>query len=144
VRDWQISDSDLSVRGDGWLNELTGWRRVAQEMACWLMEPVGTDPMYPKFGSRLHEMIGEPATPENVAVVRSEASRVLSNYAAYAKRQVEDSRTQDAATFLEMWGNGEVLQSIRSVDVSAQGDTVRISVSFSMSDGTVGTLEQSL
>lgn len=144
MRTWKISESDVSVRGDGWLNEVKGYERVAQEMACWLLEPVGTDPLYPNFGSRLSEMVGTAIGTGTLEDVRQEVSRVLGNYMSYTKARIEESRTLDATTFMEMWGGGEVLSSIDSVHVEASGDTVRVLVTFSMSDGTQATVEQSV
>lgn len=144
MRTWKISESDVSVRGDGWLNELKGYERVAQEMSCWLLEPVGTDPLYPNFGSRLSEMVGSAIGSGTTEDVRAEVMRVLENYMSYTRARIEESRTLDATTFVEMWGNGEVLSSIDSVRVDSVADTVRVTVSFSMSDGTQASVAQSL
>lgn len=144
MRTWKISESDVSVRGDGWVNELKGYERVAQEMACWLLEPIGTDPLYPNFGSRLPEMVGSAIGSGTLEDVRSEVMRVLENYVSYTRARIEESRSLDASTYVEMWGKGEVISSIDSVQVDSVADTVRVTVTFSMSDGTQASVSQSL
>ena len=144
MRSWQITDADLSLRGDGWLNELRGWRRVAQDLSCWLLEPVGTDPAHPGFGSHLGEMIGSTVSAESVGRVKSEVNRVVANYVAYTKRRIEQSRSQSPAKFLDMWGNGEILKSVDRIDVDAVADTVRVTIGFTMSDGTAGAVSQTV
>ena len=49
----KIADGDIAVRGDGDVTQVSGAERLSQEISCWLLEPLGTDPMYPKFGSDL-------------------------------------------------------------------------------------------
>ena len=58
----KIVNGDFAVKGDGNIVQLTGAQRIRQELACWLLEPLGTDKYYSKFGSAIgdnkHRFVG--------------------------------------------------------------------------------------
>lgn len=49
---FQIVNGDLAY-GSGGLNTVTGASKLTQDLTCALLEPVGTDPLHPTFGSTL-------------------------------------------------------------------------------------------
>lgn len=119
---------------------------MAQEMTCWLLEPAGSDPMYPAFGSKLWDMVGSPMTRETLAKIKAEVRRVVENYVTYQRRQVSDDRssTASARLFDQKWGAGEVIESIDSIVVTSNLTSANVKISFTTTTGQSGVVEQTL
>lgn len=135
----KIVDGDIAIRGDGNATVVSGAERVAQDLACWCMEPVGSDPMYPRFGSDLNSRIGEPNTPSQRSGARAEVARVCSNYVAYQQQALA---TVGAASYALNWSPDDIVSRIDRVDVSSSRDTISIGVSVRTSAGSYAEVSQ--
>ncbi len=138
----KIAGGDIVVRGDGDVVEISGAERVQQELSHWLMEPLGTDPIYVNFGSTLWDSVGNVASEEHINEVRDEVSRVVSNYVAYQKRQISEDMAKGQGRFMRNWGYGDIIKSVDGIDVSAVADTVYVQVKLTLADGTSVTVNQ--
>ena len=138
----KIVDGDLAVRGDGNVTQLTGGDRISQELACWLLEPLGTDKVYGKFGSTLEDMVGLPILQDYLDDVRIEVERVVNNYVAYQRGQIKalcSGNTQDA---LNSWNDDDVIAAVDSIEVEAVADTVKVTVTLTTASGRGVTVSQ--
>ena len=116
---------------------------VEQNVACWLMEPVGSDPMYPKFGSHLWEMIGTPITDGTEGTVKSEVRRVVSAYKTY-QDYLRDQYARSAVADAGAWNPEDVVRSVLTPRVSAVADTVRVVVNLTTEAGDEVTVDQTV
>lgn len=139
----QVTGGDIAVRGDGDVVKLTGAERIKQELTLWILEPIGTDVMYPGFGSTIHTYIGQPITEETLAEVRAEVSRIVDNYIAYQTQFMDGYQSRSMQVFLDSWTNADVIRSVDLIDVSAVADTCTISVQLTTVGGeSVAITEQ--
>lgn len=139
---FKIVDGDLAMRGDGNIVKLTGAQRIEQELACWLLEPLGTDKFYSKFGSTIGEMVGSPALTAYLNELRIEVERVVNNYVSYQRGQIEALRSGNAEDALNSWNDDDVIASIGSIELEAIADTVKVTVTLSTAAGAGITVSQ--
>lgn len=124
----KVSGGDLAVRGDGNVSEVRGADRIVQELSHWLLEPLGTDTLYERFGSTLDSMIGSPMLPEYISEVRSEVGRVVSNYVEYQKRMMREDRQRGEVTFMRNWPDDEIIDTVDGVSVTNVADRLLVTV----------------
>ena len=139
----KIADGDLAVRGDGDVTKVEGRDLIEQNVACWLMEPVGSDPMYPKFGSKLWGMIGTPIVDDTEGTVKSEVRRVVSAYKSY-QDYLRDQYSRSAVADSGAWRAQDVVKSVGAPRVSAVADTVRVVVDLKTEAGDDVTVDQTV
>ena len=141
----RVIDGDISVGGDGKIVMVEGTERIKQELALWLLEPLGTDPVYPKFGADLWTYIGAPAFEDNLMAIRTEVTRVVNNYiAAQNERIAQDKHSMSNEEFLQCWTDYDIVTSISSINVSQTETDVRVIVSLSTAADTEVTVEQTI
>src|SRR4051812_1259303 len=66
-----ITGGDLSLGGPGGLSVVTSTEKLIQDIKCWLLEAMGTDPLHPDYGSTL-DGGGMPGTPFQEGIIGSE------------------------------------------------------------------------
>jgi len=132
----KVAEGDLAVRGDGNISEVRGAERLRQELSHWLLEPVGTDTLYPRFGSMLDGMVGSPMLPEYISEVRTEVGRVVTNYVEYQKRMMNADRERGAALFLENWPDDEIVDTVDGIAVENVADRLLVTVKLTTVAGT--------
>lgn len=141
----RVIDGDISVGGDGKIVMVEGTERIKQELALWLLEPLGTDSVYPKFGADLWTYIGAPAFEDNLMAIRTEVTRVVNNYiAAQNERIAQDKQSMSNEEFLQCWTDYDIVTSISSINVSQTETDVRVIVSLSTAADTEVTVEQTI
>jgi hypothetical protein len=85
-----ITNGDLSF-GSAGLNVVTGASKLTQDLACDILEPMGTDPLHPSFGSvidggvdtngnYIQGVIGQINDSATGTAVGNEVSRICENY----------------------------------------------------------------
>ena len=112
-------------------------------VGAWLMEPVGSDPMYPKFGSKLWGMIGTPIVDDTEGTVKSEVRRVVSAYKSY-QDYLRDQYSRSAVADSGAWRAQDVVKSVGAPRVSAVADTVRVVVNLRTEAGDDVTVDQTV
>lgn len=137
----KIVDGDLAVQGNGDLVQISGPERIAQELSCWVLEPLGTDFIYPKFGSDLNEHIGSIMSQDELLEVRSEVTRLVRNYVTYQQRQISEA---NLSGLVNVWHDNDIVQRIDSIEVQNVADTIEVSVSLTTVGGDRVSVRQSL
>ena len=122
----KVVNGDFSVKGDGNVTEITGAERIMQELSHWLIEPLGTDTIYKRFGSTLWDSVGNPMLDEYINEVKSEVARVVSNYVAYQKRQINEDMVKGTDRFMRNWDYDDIIDRVVSIDVKALPDCRRM------------------
>lgn len=138
----KMVNGDISVRGDGNSVEVTGVERLVQEISHWLIEPLGTDQLYAKFGSSLWDQVGDPLIDKCVVDVKAEVYRVVSNYVAYQKRQMQEDLNASPDLFMRKWGNDDIVDEFKGVDVNVVADTLYVTVKLKTASGAEFTVNQ--
>lgn len=122
-----ITSGDLSVTGRHY-DTVSGKDKLMQDLRCALIEQVGTDPATPGFGSQFEgdTYIGQTYTEALAEEARIEVMSILQDYqvAQLTKIQTETITYNGKNTLSE----GEVIDSIDSVDSVFSGDTLVIRV----------------
>lgn len=139
---FKLSGGDIAVRGDGNVSTVTGHERIKQELACWLLEPIGTDPLYPRFGSSLNELIGSPMIEEYTSRVRREVQRVVANYIEYQKNQMNDDMLKGETVYLSNWQDSDIISSVQSIRLNAVADDLHVRVELNTVGGETVVVEQ--
>src|ERR1017187_5637340 len=87
-----ISNGDLSFNGAS-MNTVQGGDKLVQDLACCVLEPMGTDNLHPTFGSTIGGginpdgsynpgVIGEPNDAMAATQVQGEITRIVKQYQA--------------------------------------------------------------
>jgi phage baseplate assembly protein W len=122
-----IASGDLSVTGRHY-DTVSGKDKLMQDLRCALIEQVGDDPATPNFGSQFESdtYLGQNYTEMLAEEARVEVMSILQNYqvAQLTKIQTETITYNGKNTLSE----GEVIDSIDSVDSVFSGDTLVIRV----------------
>lgn len=148
-----IVNGDLSFAGPGGYATVTGQSKLMQDLRDWLLEPRGTDPIHPDYGSTLDggtlpdgtpadSVIGDLITSESLLTIETEVRRVL---AAYQQQQL-DRITSEAAIYggKNTFAAGEILSSVDAVNVQQVADTVFVQCVIQTADGDQLSFTQAL
>ena len=138
----KIVNGDFAVKGDGNIAQLTGAQRIRQELACWLLEPLGTDKYYSKFGSAIGDMIGSPILGEYLNELQVEVERVVNNYVSYQRNQIQSLRSGNVEDAVNSWNDDDVIAAVNSIEVEAIADTVKVTVTLTTAAGQGITVSQ--
>ena|ERR1700752_2947704 len=138
--DLVLSNSDYAV--------VTGEQKLIQDLTCYLLESMGTDPNHPDTGSLLdggvdgsgvihQSMIGLPnANALSEALVQSEVARILMAYQNMQIQRAKSDRLQYGKTTFSL---GEVLLSVDSISLTSVSDTLIVTIGITTgNDTTVG------
>ena len=98
--------------------------------------------MYSAFGSTLNDSIGGTVSSTTKTDVKAEVTRVVNNYVTYQRKQYQEHVNGVNGNIVNVWGAGDLIKSVVSIDVSAVADTVRVVVRLKLSDGSVVDVEQ--
>ncbi len=132
----KLVDGDFSLRDDGRVNLVSGAERVAQDLSCWLLEPVGTDMVYPAFGSVLWDMIGEPATDSAYDNLLGEIGRVCANYVQYQEeRRQDDEHNMSVVDYSQTWPDSDIIVRYDASNADMFTDTANVNIGVTMADG---------
>ncbi len=131
-KSFQIQNGDLVVGERRGFATVSGKAKLLQDLKLWVLERIGTDSSTPTYGSRLDggvidgeelpSFIGEVMTASNISQIRAELINLLTSYqqVQYEKIRNETLMFNGKNTLDE----GEVLDSIDSVDIKTVGDKV--------------------
>lgn len=148
-----IKNGDLSLSGPGGMATTTGQNKMVQDLKHWLLEPRGSDPLHPEWGSALDggqlsdgtvlpSSIGGMFTAEDKLTIEAEVRRVLAAYQLQQAQRLGRETIQFAGK--NTFSRGEILRSIDQVRVQQIGDTALVTVSLIAADGTQLTFTQPL
>lgn len=145
----KVQNGDLVMGPNNQLKTVRGEEKLIQDLTLFLMEPIGTSFLTPRFGSTLNSMssrdpmgrqqssfIGTNMTEVAVAEIAAEVDRVLSVYQQGQVNSVKDAKNNG---MLYMFSRGEILNTINSIDSEIIDDMVLIKASITTGLGeTIG------
>ena len=139
----QVANGDMVIKGDGKASTVSGAQRIAQDLSCWLLEPLKTDKLYPAFGSDLGSRIGSIISDETILAVKVEVTRVVNNYIANQQSQINSAKASDATDLINAWNSDDIISTINSITVTTVADAVEVVVQLTTVGGTSITVSQS-
>lgn len=136
----KVQNGDLVLGPNNQLATVKGREKLLQDLTLFLMEPLGTSFLTPRFGSNLNGMssrdymgrqqanyIGSNITEVAVAEIVAEVDRVLSVYQQGQVNTVKDAKNNG---MLYMFSRGEILNTINEIDSEILDDIVIINANI--------------
>lgn len=148
---YKLVNGDFDLSGPNGFSVVTGPQKLIQDLKNWILEPRGTDPFTPDYGSTLDgglmpdgtytsSSIGQNATRERFMDIEAELRRVL---LAYQNQQLSRLKRESIAYGgKNTFSPGEILYGINSVKVSQIGDVAVASISIQTQSGQSFTFAQ--
>lgn len=118
---------------------ITGTGKVAQDLRCALLEPMGNDRFHTGWGSTLEDFLATIANEDTRFDVESEVNRVISNYVAVQRDKIEADIYGDTET---RFTTSEIVQRIRSVEARIDADSVQVTITLVTVSGEVVLLSE--
>ena len=141
--DMKVANGDLVLEAGGSAATVSGHERIKQDLACWLLEPLGTDPAYGRFGSKIHDFVGTPMWDTTVSDIRTEIARIVNNYAAYQNNEYQKAVASGGrANVLYTWSLSDLLTGSFSMHTRVQDDKIRITVALQTQGGDTITIDE--
>ena len=131
TRSFALEDGDLAVRSSR-VQLVSGQDKLKQDLDCWLKETYGSDRFHLLYGSVLDQYVGSVINFDTAAYIRAEVIRVLNNFQQLQLRRVQ----ANAALFSPQ----QLLDTIVSVVVGSNYDTIVAVVTYQTATGTTGQL----
>ena len=146
-----MKNGDLSLSGPGGFAAVTGQNKLVQDLKHGLLEPRGSDPFHPEWGSTLDggelsdgtvvaSSIGGLFTGEDLLSVEAEIRRVLNAYQASQAQRLGRETTQYGGK--NTFSAGEILRTVNDVDIRQLGDVAVATVSLTTASGSLLTFNQ--
>lgn len=126
MKTFQIDNGDL-VLSSGSFSEVTGQRKLTQDLGLAMREPVGIDRFHPRWGSQLHVFLGHPASQAIGQRIQEEAQRILDNAMAI---QQDNIRADAAAGRPSRYGTGEVINRVKDIATRQEHDSFHVRVAL--------------
>jgi hypothetical protein len=139
-----IANGDLSFNGAS-LDTVDGSDKLVQDLTCCILEPMGTDQMYPSFGSLIDGgidtngdvisgVIGTPNDSVAAALVNGEVQRICDAYQSQQQaRYSADVQTYGKPTITA----SEALLSVDGVVATQTTDVMSINATLSTGVGNL-------
>lgn len=126
------------VIGSGTFATVTRDAKLVQDFRHYLLERIGSDPLYPWYGSRLEDasMIGTADFAFARTSIEAEVRRVA---ASYQNMQLERAKSERSRYKKSTLTAGEILAAVSQVECRQEADTLRVIIHI-----TTGTDEQLL
>lgn len=140
MKTWAIQDGDLELRAGQYVFA-QGPQKLKQDLSVALQEEFGLDRFHPRWGSLLPSYIGTPITPSTPATLQGEVTRVVNNYMTLQRAQIARSVNQGQKP---PFGDGEVLRSLTSVNITIDADKATIAISLLALSGEAVALNANL
>jgi hypothetical protein len=141
---FQINNGDLQI-GSGGLNTVSGTAKLVQDLTCDLLEPEGTDPLHPGYGSVIdggtdsngnyvQGIIGDPNDSTAATFVGQEVQRIMTSYQqSQITRNQSDIAVYGASTLTA----DEALLAVISVNVSQVQDQALVTANIQTGTGSL-------
>jgi hypothetical protein len=142
---WSLAlrNGDLALGGTH-LATTTSVPKLVQDLRCALLEPMGTDDLHPSFGSvidggrrpdgtEVPSLIGSTRWGRAAVEIRAEIMRIADEHRS---RQLARAREDQLVYGKPTLEPGEVLISVRGIDMMQVQDTLMIRVTLEVGNGT--------
>jgi hypothetical protein len=132
-----VVGGDLAIQSRAY-KTVTGRAKLIQDLRSWVLEPVGTDPATPDFGTRLEGVltdtedyagvIGGALTSQIVNELQTELYEQVLRYQQLQVTKMQDEVVRyDGQTTLDP---DEVIQSVDGVDAVIDGDAILVQITL--------------
>lgn len=121
--------------------QVTGVAKVAQDLRCALLEPLGNDRFHPGWGSTLDTFVSLVADADTQAEVQGEVNRVISNYAAIQRDKIEADINGGGST---RFTTDEVLSRVHGVSTSISTETIRVNIGLQTLSGDIVVVDEAV
>lgn len=139
----QIANGDLAFNGND-LSTVTGSDKLVQDLACCILEPMGTDDMHPSFGSLIDGgidssgnfnpgVIGAPNNAATAGLVDSEITRICNQYQASQQARYQSDLAAYGTSTLTA---SEVLLSIGGISNTVNQDQLEVTAVLQTGTGS--------
>ena len=146
-----MKNGDLSLSGPGGFAAVTGQNKLVQDLKHWLLEPRGSDPFHPEWGSTLDggqlsdgtiiaSTIGGLFTGEDLLAIEAEIRRILNAYQLLQAQRIGRETIQFSGK--NTFSSGEVLRTVNDVDIKQLGDVAVANVQLTTAAGSLLTFNQ--
>lgn len=130
----EVRNGDLTV-GNARLGEVKGHKKLIQDLAHWLLEPMGNDNLHPGYGSIIDgglqngvekpSMIGLTDSPFLKTALQAEINRIVREYQGMQLNRAKSDRfTLNSSTL----NRSEVLFSVLSVNMIQRQDSLLVRI----------------
>jgi hypothetical protein len=138
-----LQNGDLQLSG-GDLGIVTGEAKLLQDLTCFVLTELGSDPAHPDYGSIIlggqdgsgliyQSFLTGLNTNANVSQLMNELQRIL---LAYQNMQLVRAQTDKAVYGKTTFSKGEVLLTVNSITATTNQSTVNLLVSMTTAAGT--------
>src|SRR5207237_2341593 len=122
MRSLRVEDGDLVLGGGRRAQVVELEDKLLQDLRMWLLEPLGTNPLAPNFGSTLSGMIGM-SDPDALGLeVETEVERILG---LYQQTQLENIQYALNNGLPFMYSRREILNTIEDVTAEVVGTSIK-------------------
>lgn len=138
----KIRNGDLVLGGSS-LGTVTSSDKLVQDLRCALLEPRGFESIDPDYGSTLdggyvngvyqNGVIGETDLSRIQSIVKGEIQRVAKHHQDLQYSRITDDRSKYGSSTLS---GGELLIDVSDIDIYQIQDTLIVSVTLSVGNGT--------
>jgi hypothetical protein len=141
---FQINNGDLQIGSNG-LNTVSDTAKLVQDLTCDLLEPEGTDPLHPGYGSVIdggtdsagnyvQGIIGDPNDSTAATFVGQEVQRIMTNYQqSQINRNQADIAVYGASTLTA----AEALLAISAITVTQVQDQALVIANIQTGTGSL-------
>lgn len=145
-----LKNGDITASGSAGYQVVTGPQKLMQDVRNWMLEPQGSDPMHPEYGSNLDgglmpdgsmipSLIGAANDKEHLASLESELNRIVF---AYQNLQLQRlTREQYELDGKNTFAPGELLWSV-SIGLQQFQDIVLAAIAMTSNNGQTSVLSQ--
>jgi hypothetical protein len=150
---FHVKNGDLNFAGPGGFATVTGQQKLVQDLKNWLLEPRGTDPFHPDYGSVLdggtlpdgtsvNSQIGNLVSGEILLNIEAEVRRILTGY----QQQQLDRLNRETLLYggKNTFNSSEILASIEDVVIQQLGDVVLVRCVLRTASGDAISFAQAL
>lgn len=150
---FQIHNGDLNIGGPGGFSTVSSTAKLVQDLKHWMLEPRGTDPFHPDYGSLIDggtvnssfdspSLLGGLMRDEDLMYIEAEIRRILNSYRIMQAERISDDRMKYGGK--NTFSQGEILLTINSVEAVPMGDTVVVFIKITTADGQALSFSQAV
>jgi phage baseplate assembly protein W len=118
---------DLAIQNRSF-QTVSGKDKLFQDLKCQILEPLGSDPATPTYGSTIEDTIGGVTTPELLLNLKAELTDLLERYQSDQLEKIQEEIIRySGQTTLDP---DEVVKSIDAIDIVQSFDTIILRITI--------------
>jgi hypothetical protein len=148
-----VKNGDLNLGGPSGISTVVGTEKLLQDLRNWILEPIGTDPAHPNFGSSLdggvggdgqiyQGFIGGPINSLTLNNIEEELTRIMRSY---QQQQIAGIQNEQALySGKTHYSDSEILYRIDDIQTTVIQDKVQVRIIITTGTGQRFALSQAL